>query len=72
MATEFIVKTNIFYEKPMKNKNSSIRIQMVSILDGFIGKKDGSVSWMRSIEQLLHLKDVTVFKDGIVELRQEI
>ncbi|MFS4493883.1 dihydrofolate reductase family protein [Maribacter sp. 2308TA10-17] len=32
----------------MRTKNSKITIHMVSSLDGFIAKKDGSVSWMHS------------------------
>ena len=32
----------------MKTENASITIHMVSSLDGFIAKKDGSVSWMHS------------------------
>jgi dihydrofolate reductase len=32
----------------MKTENSRITIHMVSSLDGFIAKKDGSVSWMQS------------------------
>ena len=32
----------------MKTRNSRVTIHMVSSLDGFIAKKDGSISWMHS------------------------
>ncbi|MEM1260440.1 MAG: dihydrofolate reductase family protein [Bacteroidota bacterium] len=32
----------------MKTENSKITIHMVSSLDGFVAKRDGSVSWMQS------------------------
>ncbi|MEM9528497.1 MAG: dihydrofolate reductase family protein [Bacteroidota bacterium] len=34
----------------MKAKNSRVTIHMVASLDGFIAKKDGSVSWMDSTD----------------------
>ena len=76
-----------------------VTIHMVSSLDGYIAKKDKSVSWFETTdnyengvtiilpiflgggtpffdqigkEQALHLKNVTAYKSGIVELCYEI
>ncbi|MFC4720967.1 dihydrofolate reductase family protein [Geojedonia litorea] len=54
----------------MRTKNSKITIHMVSSLDGFIAKKDGSISWMNSKDN--YEKGVELTKEFISEFLKSI
>lgn len=54
----------------MKTENSRITIHMVSSLDGFIAKKDGSVSWMHSKDT--YEKGVELTKEYITKFLESI
>lgn len=54
----------------MQIENSRITIHMVSSLDGFIAKEDGSVSWMRSNDK--YDKGVELTKEYISEFLKSI
>ena len=47
----------------MKAKTSKVTIHMVSSLDGFIAKKDGSVSWLHSTDE--YEKGVTLTDEDV-------
>jgi dihydrofolate reductase len=54
----------------MKTENSRITIHMVSSLDGFIAKKDGTVSWMRSTDN--YEKGIELTKEYIANFLESI
>ncbi len=54
----------------MATKNSKITLHMVSSLDGFVDKKDGDVSWMRSMDQ--YEKGIALTKEYIAEFLKSI
>lgn len=54
----------------MKPKNSRITIHMIASLDGFIAKKDGSVSWMQSTDN--YEKGITLTKEYIANFLKSI
>ncbi|MEM9680361.1 MAG: dihydrofolate reductase family protein [Bacteroidota bacterium] len=54
----------------MQIKNSKVTIHMVSSLDGFIAKKDGSVSWMHSKDT--YDNGVELTKEYIAEFLKSI
>ena len=54
----------------MKTENSKVTIHMVSSLDGFISKKDGSVSWMHSTDY--YDKGIELTKEYIAEFLESI
>ncbi len=47
----------------MKTDTSKVTIHMVSSLDGFIAKKDGSISWLQSTDN--YEKGITLSKEEI-------
>ncbi len=54
----------------MKTKNSRITVHMVSSLDGFIAKKDGTVSWMHSTDT--YDKGIELTKEYIADFLESI
>ena len=54
----------------MTTKTSKVTIHMVASLDGFIAKKDGSVSWMHSTDN--YEKGVTLSEEDIAAFLKEI
>ncbi|NAY90443.1 dihydrofolate reductase [Muricauda sp. JGD-17] len=54
----------------MKPENSKITIHMVSSLDGFIAKKDGSVSWMHSTDS--YNKGIELTKEYVSNFLESI
>ncbi len=54
----------------MKTENSRVTIHMVSSLDGFIAKKDGSVSWMHSTDT--YDKGIELTKEYIADFLASI
>ena len=54
----------------MQTENSKITIHMVSSLDGFVAKKDGSVSWMHSKDN--YEKGIELTKEYISEFLKSI
>ncbi|WP_299223895.1 dihydrofolate reductase family protein [uncultured Aquimarina sp.] len=54
----------------MKTQTPKVTIHMVSSLDGFIAKKDGNVSWMRSTDK--YDKGITLTDEYISEFLKSI
>ena len=54
----------------MEAKDSTITLHMVSSLDGFIAKEDGSVSWMRSTDY--YDKGIDLTEEYIAEFLESI
>ena len=54
----------------MKVDSSKVTIHMVSSLDGFIAKKDGSISWMQSTD--IFEKGVTLSEEYIADFLMSI
>ena len=54
----------------MMTDTSKVTIHMVSSLDGFIAKKDGSVSWLESSDR--YEKGVTLTEEEVTEFIQTI
>ena len=54
----------------MTTETSKVTIHMVSRLDGFIAKKDGSISWMKSTDT--YEQGVTLTDEYIVEFLKSI
>lgn len=54
----------------MQTENSKLTIHMVSSLDGFIAKKDGSVSWMYSKDK--YEKGIELTEEHIAEFLKSI
>ncbi|MEO1258704.1 MAG: dihydrofolate reductase family protein [Bacteroidota bacterium] len=54
----------------MSHKTSKITIHMVSSLDGFIAKKDGSVDWLHSTDH--YEKGVTLSEEDIAAFIEKI
>ena len=54
----------------MKTDTSKVTIHMVSSLDGFIAKKDGSVSWLQSTDN--YEKGITLSEEDVEEFIKTI
>lgn len=54
----------------MTTTNSKVTIHMVSSLDGFIAKKDGSVSWLQSTDN--YEKGVTLSDEDVIKFLKTI
>lgn len=54
----------------MKTKRFNLTIHMVSSLDGFIAKKDGSVSWLTSTDH--YEKGITLSEEEVEQFLQAI
>lgn len=55
------------------NSDSRVTIHMAASLDGFIARRDGSVDWLETSDDVaLHLAEVKAYKNGMVELHYEV
>ena len=54
----------------MKTNTSKVTIHMVSSLDGFVAKKDGSISWLNSTDN--YEKGITLSEEDIEEYVKKI
>lgn len=64
------MEKRVNYVEDMKADSSKVIIHMVSSLDGYIAKKDNSVSWLKSVDQ--YEKGKTLTKEEIEEYLNSI